>query len=123
MTTDRYIRNTIFALIIIFLTMPLGSLVWAAIYYVDATNGSDSKSGSSESAPWKTIAKVNTSRFNPGDQILFRRGATWREQLTVPSSGSAGNVITFGAYGSGEKPIITAADIVTGWTAGSSNIN
>jgi hypothetical protein len=43
----------------------------AATYYVDATNGNDVNNGLSPEAPWKTIAKVNSSRFNPGDQILF----------------------------------------------------
>jgi hypothetical protein len=39
---------------------------WSANYYVDATNGNDANSGLSLSTPWKTIAKVNASRFNPG---------------------------------------------------------
>jgi parallel beta-helix repeat protein len=62
--------------------------------------------------PLGRVAKVNASRFNPGDQILFRRGDTWREQLNVPSSGTEGNPITFGAYGSGDKPIITGANLL-----------
>jgi hypothetical protein len=85
-------------------------------YYVDATDGKDSNSGTSEATPWKTIAKVNMLKFQPGDQILFKRGDVWREQLTVPSSGSAGRPINFGAYGSGPDPIITGADIVNGLT-------
>jgi len=88
-----------------------------AIYYVDATNGDDSKDGQSEANAWKTIAKVNGSSFNAGDSILFKRGEEWREQLTVPSSGSSGNPITFGAYGSGADPIINGADIITGWVS------
>ncbi|RLI40648.1 hypothetical protein DRO59_08780 [Candidatus Bathyarchaeota archaeon] len=76
-----------------------------ASYYVDATLGDDSNPGTI-SQPWKTISKVNSSSFSPGDKIYFKRGETWREQLTVSSSGSDGNPITFGAYGTGEKPII-----------------
>jgi hypothetical protein len=87
-----------------------------ATYYVDATSGSDSANGTSDSTPWKTIAKVNSSSFSAGDSILFKKGETWREQLTVPSSGSSGSPITFGAYGSGAKPIINGADILTGLT-------
>ena len=104
MATNRYIRGNIFALVFIILIFPLCSLVWAVAYYVDATGGNDSNSGLSESTSWKSVAKVNSSRFNPGDQILFKRGAIWREQLFVSSSGSSGNPITFGAYGSGNKP-------------------
>jgi hypothetical protein len=38
--------------------------------------------------------------------------------LTVPSSGSAGNPITFAAYGSGAAPRIAADDIQASWTQG-----
>jgi hypothetical protein len=77
--------------------------------------GSDSNNGTSPSAPWLTVNKVNTSKFNPGDSILFESTCTWREQLTVPSSGSAGSPITFGVYGTGASPIITGADIFSSW--------
>jgi len=84
-------------------------------YYVK-NGGSDAASGLSDALAWETIAKVNGSSFNAGDSILFKRDSTWREQLTVPSSGSAGLPITFGAYGTGADPIISGADLVTGWT-------
>jgi hypothetical protein len=45
---------------------PIISDAWSATYYVDATNGNDLNKGLSEATPWKTIAKVNASRFNPG---------------------------------------------------------
>ena len=90
--------------------------VSATDYYISAS-GNDINSGLSISTPWKTIAKVNSSNFLPGDRILFRCGDTWRETLTVPSSGSAGSPITFGAYGFGNKPIIDGSDIVSTWAA------
>ena len=52
---------------------PIISEAWPATYYVDATNGNDANNSLSESTPWKTIAKVNASRFYPGDQILSVR--------------------------------------------------
>jgi hypothetical protein len=87
------------------------------VYYVDCNAASDSKDGRSPSNAWKTIAHVNPSSFSPGDSILFNKGCTWREQLTVPSSGSAGNVITISSYGSGAAPIISGADLVSSWSA------
>jgi len=54
--------------------LPIISDAWAATYYVYATNGNDRNNGTSPSTPWKTIAKVNASRFQPEDQILFKRG-------------------------------------------------
>ncbi len=88
----------------------------AATYYV-STAGFDTNSGT-QAAPWKTIAKVNSSTFQPGDFILFKRGEMWREQLVPPSSGSPGNPITFSAYGTGENPIISGAVIpqASQWT-------
>ena len=90
-------------------TAPSGA---GAIYYVNASSGSDSNNGTSTATPWQTVSKVNGSRFKPGDTILFNRGDTWREQLNVSFSGTAGRPIAFGAYGSGAKPLITAFDVI-----------
>jgi hypothetical protein len=43
----------------------------AGTYYVNL-NGSDSNPGNGASAPWKTVAKVNSMTFIPGDTILFQ---------------------------------------------------
>lgn len=97
----------------------------AATYYVDATGGNDVNSGLASSAAWKTIAKVNGMTFGAGDQILFKRGETWRESLVPPSSGAAGNPITFDAYGTGEAPTITGSldlSVTSAWTLDSGNI-
>jgi len=68
------------------------------------------------STPWQTIAKVNGASFSAGDSVLFKAGCTWREQLTVPSSGSTGSPISFGAYGGGTAPIINGSNLLTSWT-------
>ncbi len=96
----------------------------AVTYYVDATSGNDSYNGTEITGPWKTISKVNKSTFQPGDSILFKRGCTWREQLSVPSSGNSGSPITFGAYGTGDAPIISGADVLSSseWSFYSGNI-
>jgi len=93
-----------------------------AIYYISSSAGNDSNNGLSPGTPWKTIAKVNSTGFKPGDTIMFNRGDIWREQLNVPSSGSSGLPITYDAYGSGSLPIISGANTVTGWTQYSGNI-
>ena len=86
----------------------------ATTYYVAASNGNDANDGLSSATAWKTISKVNALSFQPGDNILFKSGEMWREQLVPPSSGTAGNVITFGAYSSGAKPVISGANVVNG---------
>src|SRR5574343_349539 len=102
----KYMRNFVLSLSIILL---LFSASLAAEYYVDATNGNDNNLGTSQGAPWKTIAKINESSFSPGDNIFLKRGCEWREMLVVSSSGSSnGGYITFSAYGTGANPIINA---------------
>ena len=103
----------------------ISSMALSATYYLDATNGNDSNSGTSELTSWKTIGKVNASAFFPGDQILFKRGAVWREQLLTSSAGNAANFITFGSYGTGNRPVISALDLIvpgSSWTLDSANI-
>ncbi len=99
----------------------------AASYCVDTTNGLDSNTGVYDPQVgsgdcWQTVGKVNSSTFAAGDQVLFRRGETWHEPLTVPSSGAAGNPVVFGAFGTGDPPVIDATEPVTGWTALGGNL-
>jgi hypothetical protein len=63
--------------------LTVGAGTWKTTYYVDAASGSDTNSGTSESAAWKTIAKVSGISFAPGDRILFKRGGIWREELQL----------------------------------------
>src|SRR4030067_1076102 len=70
----------------------------AADYYVDASYGNDGASGLSPQSAWQSIAKVNSSQFQPGSRILFKRGGVWRGQLTL-ASGTAGQPVTYSSYG------------------------
>jgi len=94
--------------------------VFSTTYYVSRAEGNDSYNGLSptyqggSNGPWLTIRKVNSSwsSYQPGDSILFKRGDSWitgqNEAIRIRKSGSAaGGYITFGAYGSGQKPIIS----------------
>ncbi len=87
----------------------------ATTYYVSASRGSDDNSGRGQASAWKSIAKVNRSSFKPGDIVLFKRGEKWREQLKVPSSGTAAGPITFASYGLGPEPLILGSEIVSSW--------
>jgi parallel beta-helix repeat protein len=91
----------------------------ATTYYVDSAKGNDSNPGTSADAPWRTLAKVNSFKFSPGDSLLLSRGSVWREQLNFPSSGLAGAPITIDAYGTtGDVPTISGADLMNpaAWT-------
>jgi photosystem II stability/assembly factor-like uncharacterized protein len=100
---------------------------WGAVYYVDNTvpdthvasaspdfttydHMTFSITGGSDLV-YHSVTDINSGSFSPDDQILFRRGQTWREQLIIPSSGALGHPIRFGAYGTGYAPVISG-DIV-----------
>jgi hypothetical protein len=92
-------------------------------YYVDSVTGSDANPGTI-AQPWKTIAKVNAAKLQPGQSVGFKRGGLWRETLQPKQSGTAGNPITFGAYGTGDQPSINGSDIVSNFAlvAGMTNV-
>ena len=84
-----------------------GPYMLGATYYVDSIDGRDDNNGISAATPWKTLAKINSSKFLPADKILLRRGSVWREQLEFPSSGIDASPIAVDAYGEGELPVIS----------------
>lgn len=86
-------------------------------YYVDSELGDDNNSGLSPEVPWRTLTKVNAASVQPGEKVLFRRGGLWRGQLK-PKNGRLGAPVTYGAYGTGEKPILqqsAAAEAPGSW--------
>ena len=91
-------------------------------YYVSSSEGNDSNAGTSVNQPWKTLAKVNGFKPVPGDQILFKRGDEWEGTLVVPASGNPIFPITYGAYGTGDKPKIYGSKVISGWKHHSGNI-
>jgi len=95
-------KETTMKRLILFLCLLLAAPTWAwgATYYVDNAAGDDAAAGTTAATAWKTISKVNGESFSADDFVLFKKGETWRETLTVPDSGSAGSPITFGSYGS-----------------------
>jgi hypothetical protein len=93
-----------------------------ATYYV-SNIGNDASLGTSQATAWRTLAKVNDTTFSAGDNILFRRGDTWSvatdTYLACYNNGTSLNRITYGAYGSGALPVLTARHTLAGWnTAG-----
>jgi uncharacterized repeat protein (TIGR01451 family) len=93
----------------------LPEVVAQQTYYV-AANGNDLNNGTSVSTPFQTITKVNTLSLQAGSRILFRRGDTFRGMIMINYSGTAANPIVIDAYGTGRKPIVSGASVVSGWT-------
>lgn len=84
-------------------------------YYVSSLNGNDSNDGLSPKTPWRTLERVNSHQFKPGEFILFEKGTEYFGRIEVRHSGLDGLPITYGAYGEGEKPVISGIGQVPGW--------
>ncbi|MBL1215837.1 MAG: hypothetical protein HND52_20880, partial [Ignavibacteriae bacterium] len=91
-------------------------------YYISNSQGNDSNIGTTESTAWKSLDKLNSSwnLVQPGDSVLLKRGDSWSPssvsnlgviELPNNKSGTAGNYIVIGAYGSGAKPFINSTNI------------
>ena len=87
-------KSIIFIVFILVLSINLN----AVTYYISSSRGDDANNGLSAKTPWKTLDKINKSKFQPGDFILFQRGDIWRGQLR-PNSGNESGYITYSAYG------------------------
>lgn len=87
-------------------------------YYVDASGGNDSNSGSS-TAPWKTLARVAKQSLSAGDVVLLRCGGIWRESW-VQSASTTADGVSFGNYGTGcstgRPRVLGSDDFSGGWT-------
>lgn len=81
----------------------------ATDYYVSAS-GSNNNNGLSTTTAWQSIAKINSFSFAANDRILFRRGDTFYGGIILKRSN-----LSFGAYGSGAKPVITGLTTVSSW--------
>jgi hypothetical protein len=81
----------------------------AAVYYVDASAGSDSANGRSADNAWRTLSRASLVRLEPGDRLLLKRGSAFSETLNVSVSGRAEAPITISAYGTGDRPILNGA--------------
>jgi hypothetical protein len=87
----------------------------ATDYYV-STQGNDLNSGTSSSTPWRTLARVSSLTYQPGDTINLRRGngltqGVWLETLNLEGSGTPTNPILVRPYGPGLRPIIAPGTV------------
>ncbi|NQY73753.1 MAG: hypothetical protein HRT90_03225 [Candidatus Margulisbacteria bacterium] len=56
----------------------------------------------------------NGNTFNPGDQILFKKGAVFSGKFTALGKGVQNNPIVLSTYGEGPKPIINGGGVEFG---------
>ncbi len=77
-------------------------------FYVDPKNGDDKNEGTSQNAPWKSLMKVSSHYYQPGDKILFKAGATFTGNLTINGYGTSDNRLTISTYGGDARAVISA---------------
>src|SRR5690606_3295857 len=97
----------------------LGTQAFAADYYF-SESGNDSRpstQGQEPNTPGRSIEKLNSvfQTLKPGDAIYFKRGEVFTGTIRINKSGAAGRPIKIGAYGSGDKPVITSLVSLAGW--------
>ena len=78
----------------------------AQVYYVSSSQGNDLNDGLSIQFPFKSIEKLNSLQFNPGDSIYFKSGDYWEGMFWINGSGSFTQPIVIDVYGGYNRPII-----------------
>lgn len=112
---------------IITILLILFSLNASSRNFYFANSGNDlntSTQAQSSSTPWQSINKLNSifSTLTGGDSILFNRGDIFTGSIIATKSGNVGSPIVIGAYGVGNKPIISGFELLSGWINMGSNI-
>lgn len=79
---------------------------YSKTYYV-SLNGNDSSSGQNIVQAWRSLTKINSSKFLPGDSILLSGKDTFDGSIYFPDSisGSLQKSIYLGSYGPGKAVI------------------
>ncbi len=95
----NHFQNFFSGLIVVMIL--LNACSQSGVYYIDGIRGNDNNSGKSQKNAWKTVSKVNSVQFMPGDKILFSGGQVFNGTLRLKSvSGTPGTPILFSSFGS-----------------------
>lgn len=97
--------RTCFAVLALVLVSPVYS---GQTYHIDCASGSDAAAGTSASSAWRTLAKASAAPLAPGDSLLLKRGTVCSGALAPRGSGSEGQPVRLGAYGTGALPVVNS---------------
>lgn len=78
----------------------------SSTYYIDSEHGTDSNNGLEVGSAWKSLSRINSTNFQPGDTIYFRAGSSWNGMLMPKGNGGVNKPIVINSYGRGRKPRI-----------------
>jgi len=91
--------------LIVFLIILFGNTK-AQVYYISSSQGNDQNDGLSIESPFRSIDKLNSMEFNPGDSIYFKSGDYWKGMFWLKGSGTFAEPIVVDVYGGENRPII-----------------
>lgn len=109
--------------------LALAPLSEGTTYFV-SNAGNNFNKGTSSATSWASApgmvgctATCSATTLQPGDSVLLKRGDMWRDELSVPRSGSMASAITIDSYGSGPNPVITGTSVLakSGWSLTGAN--
>ena len=106
MFTNRLICLFSKKIMLIILSLSTALCMRAQKYYVSSSMGNDLNNGLSIQSPFKSIEKLNSMNFNPGDSICFKSGDYWKGMFWLKGSGTLTEPIVVDVYGGNTKPII-----------------
>src|SRR4051812_25363370 len=78
----------------------------AAIYL--SADGDDANPGTTPTAPWRTLARVNAEALQPGDRVMLAGGQEFAAPLRLDAQdrGEPGRPIVVTSYGEGRAAIV-----------------
>ena len=108
------IKKSLFIYILIFSVIQLHS---QTTYYVapSSSGGSDSNAGTL-AAPFETL-QYAVNRLTTAGDILYIRGGTYRETITIDEDGASGNMITIENYNNEVVTIDGTVDVTGTWSS------
>ena len=117
----KYAKYLIILLLLLFGIL-LPQVIARTNYYISTSDGNDNRTALEAQNPttaWSSIDKLNANFaiIQPGDSILFKRGDIFFGTLNITKSGTSTNPIVIGAYGIGNKPIISGFSTISSWTS------
>lgn len=117
---QRIMKPGTLAITAIALANLFGAAAKATTYYVSSSRGNDERTSieaRNPATPWKSLEKVNSffGNLGPGDSVLFKRGDVFCGYVQASASGTVFSPVYLGAYGSGNKPVITGFTVLRNW--------
>src|SRR5688572_4786826 len=103
-------RRSLFIFLNLYLMLSASLIAQEKKYYLSG-KGNDASDGQTPQTAWRTVDKINSIDFKPGDSLFLEGGTIFHGtiKLTSDDNGSAGKPVVFTSYGKG-KAIINAGD-------------